>query len=135
MAREFDQTKLLMERFGENIFVDLLTSLSRADETEYHLLIRLDENTVMEVGLFPNLRRPGIGYLLTEPDDTALNRFGTPLNWIRARLKSDGPPGEPTVAGVYPNTAWASERRTWWTASLASLTTWKGSKAISATRH
>lgn len=59
-----------------------------------------------------NLRRPGIVYLLTEPDDTALDRFGTPLNWVRARLKSDGPPGEPTFAGVYPNAAWASERRT-----------------------
>lgn len=59
-----------------------------------------------------NLRRPGIVWLLTESDDTALDRFGSPLNWIRARLKSDGPPGEPVFSGVYPNAAWASEHRT-----------------------
>ena len=59
-----------------------------------------------------SLRRPGIVWVLTEADDTALDRFGLPLNWVRARLKSDGPPGEPTLSGVYPNAAWASENRT-----------------------
>lgn len=59
-----------------------------------------------------NLRRPGIVWLLTGSDDTALDRFGLPLHWIRARLKSDGPPCEPMFSGVYPNAAWASETRT-----------------------
>jgi hypothetical protein len=58
------------------------------------------------------LRRPGIVNVLAEPDDEALNRFGTPLHWIRARLKEDGPPGEPTFNGIYQNCVWASERQT-----------------------
>lgn len=59
-----------------------------------------------------NLRRPGIVNLLAQSDDTPLDRFGKALNWIRARLKEDGPPGEPTFDGVYPNAVWALERHT-----------------------
>jgi len=58
------------------------------------------------------LRRPGIAAVLTQPDDTALARFGTPLNWVRARLKEDGPPGQPVLTAIYPNAVWASERQT-----------------------
>jgi len=58
------------------------------------------------------LRRPGIAAVLTQPDDTALARFGTPLNWVRARLKEDGPPGEPEITAIYPNAVWAAERQT-----------------------
>jgi uncharacterized phage protein gp47/JayE len=58
------------------------------------------------------LRRPGIVNVLAQQDDTALARFGTPLHWLRARLKEDGPPGEPIVAGIFPNAVWASERHT-----------------------
>ncbi len=58
------------------------------------------------------LRRPGIVNVLAQANDTALARFGTSLHWIRGRLKEDGPPGEPTFLGVYPNAVWASERHT-----------------------
>lgn len=58
------------------------------------------------------LRRPGIVNVLAQTTDTALARFGPPLHWIRARLKEDGPPGEPVFVGIHPNAVWASERRT-----------------------
>ena len=58
------------------------------------------------------LRRPGIVNVLAQADDTALARFGKPLNWIRGRLKEDGPPGEPTFTSINPNAVWASERHT-----------------------
>ncbi|MDX2152664.1 MAG: putative baseplate assembly protein [Bryobacteraceae bacterium] len=58
------------------------------------------------------LRRPGIVNLLAQPDDATLNRFGAPLHWIRARLREDGPPGEPVIKRLYPNAVWASEQQT-----------------------
>jgi len=58
------------------------------------------------------LRRPGIVNVLAQANDTATARFGKPLNWLRARLKEDGPPGEPTFTGIFPNAVWASERHT-----------------------
>lgn len=59
-----------------------------------------------------NLRRAGIVNVLAQANDAALSRFGTPLYWIRARLKEDGPPGEPVLTGIFPNAVWATERRT-----------------------
>jgi uncharacterized phage protein gp47/JayE len=58
------------------------------------------------------LRRPGIVGVLAQPDDTALARFGRALHWLRARLKEDGPPGEPVCTGLHANAVWASERHT-----------------------
>jgi hypothetical protein len=58
------------------------------------------------------LRRPGIVNVLAQSDDTALARFGTSLHWLRARLKEDGPPGEPMITGLHANAVWASERHT-----------------------
>jgi uncharacterized phage protein gp47/JayE len=58
------------------------------------------------------LRRPGIVNVLAQANDTAVARFGKALHWFRARLKEDGPPGEPTFAAIHPNAVWASERRT-----------------------
>lgn len=58
------------------------------------------------------LRRPGIVNVLAQANDTALARFGTARHWIRARLKEDGPPGEPTFTSLHPNAVWASERHT-----------------------
>jgi uncharacterized phage protein gp47/JayE len=58
------------------------------------------------------LRRPGIVNVLAQQSDSALARFGTALHWFRARLKEDGPPGEPTFSGIHVNAVWASERRT-----------------------
>ena len=58
------------------------------------------------------LRVPGIASFLAEPDSAVLARFGTPLYFVRARLKEDLPPGEPVVNGIYPNAVWASQVRT-----------------------
>ena len=59
-----------------------------------------------------HLRLPGILSFLSEPDSASLARFGTPLFWVRGRLKEDGEPGSPTIDGIYPNAVWASQRRT-----------------------
>ena len=42
----------------------------------------------------------------------ALARFGAPLYWLRARLKEDGPPGEPTINSILLNAVWVVERQT-----------------------
>jgi hypothetical protein len=59
-----------------------------------------------------NFRLPGIVAFIGPNDSQPLARFGTPLNWLRARLKEDGPPGEPTINGIFPNAAWAIQHQT-----------------------
>ena len=60
-----------------------------------------------------NLRLPGIVSLITEDDSAPLARFDAKaLFWVRGRLKDDGPPGEPTLNGIFPNAVWASQRTT-----------------------
>ncbi len=59
-----------------------------------------------------NLRLPGILSFIAAEDSAPLARFGTALQFIRGRLKEDGPPGEPTVNGIFPNSVWASQQRT-----------------------
>jgi Baseplate J-like protein len=59
-----------------------------------------------------NLRLPGILSFIAAEDSQLLARFGNPLHWVRGRLKEDGPPGEPTVAGIFTNAVWASQYRT-----------------------
>lgn len=59
-----------------------------------------------------NLRLPGILSFIAPEDSQPFARFGTPLHWVRGRLKEDGPPGEPTVAGIFTNAVWASQYRT-----------------------
>lgn len=58
------------------------------------------------------LRRPGIVNVLAQSDDSELARFDAPHHWLRARLKEDGPPGEPAFTSLFPNAVWASERHT-----------------------
>ncbi len=59
------------------------------------------------------LRVPGMASLIGPEDAAAAARFGdAALYWLRARLKEDGPPGAPTLAGIYPNAVWASQRQT-----------------------
>jgi hypothetical protein len=41
-----------------------------------------------------------------------LPRFGTPRDWVRARLKDDGTPSPGPVNGVYLNAAWAIQVQT-----------------------
>lgn len=60
-----------------------------------------------------NLRLPGIVSFIAPDDSVALMRFGVPLHWVRARLKEDGPPGEATLNGIFPNAVWASQRQTY----------------------
>jgi uncharacterized phage protein gp47/JayE len=59
-----------------------------------------------------HLRLPGILSFIAAEDSQLLARFGSGLHWVRGRLKEDGPPGEPTVNGVFANAVWAAERRT-----------------------
>lgn len=59
-----------------------------------------------------NLRLPGIFSFIAAEDSVALPRFGTELHFIRGRLKEDGPPGEPTVNGIFQNAVWATQHRT-----------------------
>jgi predicted phage baseplate assembly protein len=42
----------------------------------------------------------------------ALPRFGTSLDWVRARLKTDGVPKFSRVKGIYPNAVWAHQVQT-----------------------
>ena len=59
-----------------------------------------------------HLRVPGMVSLIGPEDAAPAARFGTSLWWLRARLKEDGPPGEPIVRGLHPNAVWASQRET-----------------------
>ncbi|HEU4510645.1 MAG TPA: putative baseplate assembly protein [Pyrinomonadaceae bacterium] len=59
-----------------------------------------------------NFRVPGIVSFIAAEDSQPLKRFGTELHFIRARLKEDGPPGEPRLNGIFPNAVWASQQRT-----------------------
>jgi Baseplate J-like protein len=59
-----------------------------------------------------NLRLPGMVSLIGPDDSEPLSRFETERHWLRARLKEDGPPGEPTLAGIFPNAVWATQRQT-----------------------
>jgi uncharacterized phage protein gp47/JayE len=59
-----------------------------------------------------NLRLPGIFSFIAAEDSKPLARFGQELHFIRGRLKEDGPPGEPTVNGIFPNAVWATQHRT-----------------------
>ena len=58
------------------------------------------------------LRLPGIASFIAPADSRKLSRFGAPLHWVRARLKEDGPPGEPNITTILGNAVWASQRRT-----------------------
>jgi predicted phage baseplate assembly protein len=42
----------------------------------------------------------------------ALPRFGTPLDWVRARLKADSAPAKARMNGIYLNAAWAVQIQT-----------------------
>ncbi len=83
-----------------------------------------------------NLRVPGLLSFTAEQDAAPLNRFDRPapasstpapatappptstpvdpaaLWWVRGRLKEDGPPGAPTLNGIYLNAAWALQQTT-----------------------
>jgi baseplate J-like protein len=59
-----------------------------------------------------NLRAPGIVSFIGPADSESLARFDAPLHWLRAGLKEDGPPGEPTVNGLFPNAVHAIQHQT-----------------------
>lgn len=58
------------------------------------------------------LRSPGMLALIGPADGEALARFGTPLHWVRARLKEDEPPGVPVINAIHMNAVWASQNQT-----------------------
>jgi hypothetical protein len=59
-----------------------------------------------------NFRVPGIVSFIGAEDSQPFARFGTELHFVRARLKEDGPPGEPAINGIFPNAVWASQQQT-----------------------
>lgn len=59
-----------------------------------------------------NLRLPGILSFIAAEDSQPSSRFGSQLHWLRGRLREDGPPGEPTVNGIFVNAVWASQQQT-----------------------
>jgi hypothetical protein len=59
-----------------------------------------------------NLRAPGIVSLIGPEDSESFARFDRPLHWLRAALKEDGPPGEPTINGLFPNAVQAIQHQT-----------------------
>jgi hypothetical protein len=68
------------------------------------------------------LTSPGILSFIAESDNTAMARFGTPLFWLRGRLKEDGPAPEVEVTAIYPNSVWALQQRTFTDVSLGKAT-------------
>src|SRR6185503_784065 len=68
------------------------------------------------------LTSPGILSFIAASDNEALARFGTSLYWLRGRLKEDGPPPEVKIAGIYPNSVWARQRRTFTDVDLGKAT-------------
>ena len=61
-------------------------------------------------------------YSSTTGARAALPRFGRPLDWVRARGKTDGLPRESVVNGIYPNAVWARQVQTVNTETLGSST-------------
>jgi hypothetical protein len=59
-----------------------------------------------------NFRLPGIVSFIGPDDSSPLARFEKKLWWLRARLKEDGPPGEPTIKGIFANAVWAIQHQT-----------------------
>jgi uncharacterized phage protein gp47/JayE len=59
-----------------------------------------------------SFRVPGIVSFIGADDSQTLARFGSSSYWVRARLKEDGPPGEPILKAIFPNAVWASQQRT-----------------------
>lgn len=59
-----------------------------------------------------HLRVPGMVSLIGPEASQPFKRFRNSLHWLRARLKEDGPPGEPTIQGLFPNAVWASQIQT-----------------------
>lgn len=60
-----------------------------------------------------NLVTPLAGtYSSTTAVLAALPRFGKSLDWVRARLKTDGTPEFSQVNGIYPNAVWARQVQT-----------------------
>ena len=57
-------------------------------------------------------RVPGIVSFIGPQDSQPLARFGAPLHWLRARLREDGPPGEPQINALFANATWAVQRQT-----------------------
>jgi hypothetical protein len=68
------------------------------------------------------LTAPGILSFVAEDDSAALGRFGTPLHWLRGRLKEDGPPTTVVVSGIYPNAVWALQQRSFTDVALGAAT-------------
>jgi uncharacterized phage protein gp47/JayE len=69
-----------------------------------------------------SLTLSGMFTFIPEDDSVALARFGTPLYWLRGRLKEDGPPDTVTINSITINSVWASQRQTFTNLPLGAST-------------
>ncbi len=58
------------------------------------------------------LVEPGMIEFVGPSDAAALARFGTPLYWVRGRLREDGDPVQTTILSIDPNAVWATQTQT-----------------------
>ena len=58
------------------------------------------------------LVQPGMIEFVGPSDAAALARFGTPLYWVRGRLREDGDPVPTTILSIDPNAVWATQTQT-----------------------
>ena len=58
------------------------------------------------------LVQPGMIEFVGPSDAAALARFGTPLYWVRGRLREDGDPVQTTILSIDPNAVWATQTQT-----------------------
>ncbi len=58
------------------------------------------------------LRKSGDISLIGPEGSRALDRFGGPHHWLRARLAEDGPPGSPVIRQFLTNAVWAVQQQT-----------------------
>src|SRR5258708_29833092 len=68
------------------------------------------------------LALPGMITFIAAADSQPLARFDKQLNWIRGRLKEDGPPSETMVSHIYTNAVWASQWQTFSNSPLGAST-------------
>ena len=58
------------------------------------------------------LLQPGMIEFVGPSNAAALARFGTPLYWVRGRLREDGDPVQTTILSIDPNAVWATQTQT-----------------------
>jgi hypothetical protein len=97
-----------------NFFFDVLEQPgeTRGPELQWEFFDGIAWSPVSVEDETANLRVPGMVSIIGPEGAAAAPRFGASLFWLRGRLKEDGPPGAPELAGIHPNAVWASQQET-----------------------